>query len=307
LHLVAGLGLADSIGEEPVSVEQLASEHQADPDAIDRVLALLAAYGIFSRHERAYAHTDASRLLRSDHPMSLRAFPEMNGLPVFGAVFANLEHSLRTGAPAIKMVDPAGLWGYLDKHPDEAGVFGRAMSARAAADIAAILDAYDFSRFETIADIGGGRGHLLCAVLDSSPSAHGVLFDLPTVIDALDLQHERITPQRGDFFADALPSADAYVLMEILHDWGDPECTQILSAIRRAAKPGATLLVIEGILPGRGTDPGAHTLDVIMLAVTGGRERTLAELNDLFVQAGFTPGTAIETTGRVRLIEAAAI
>jgi hypothetical protein len=307
LHLIARLGLADGIGDEPVPVERLASQYQADRDALDRVLSLLAAHGIFSRQERGYAHTDASRLLRTDSPSSLRAFPEMNGLPVFDAVFANLDHSLRTGAPAIELVDPTGLWGYLEKHPEEERVFGRAMSARAAADIAAILDAYDFSRFTTIADIGGGRGHLLSAALDRSPAARGILFDLPTVIDALDLQHDRITAQAGDFFADVLPAADAYVLMEILHDWADPQCQQILAAIRRAAKPGATLLVIEEVLPDRGTDPGAHTLDVIMLAVTGGRERTLAELNDLLMPAGFTAGTEIQTAGRMRLVEAHAI
>src|SRR5688500_11683900 len=93
------------------------------------------------------------------------------------------------------------------------------MTAKAAADIAAILDAYDFSRFGTIADIGGGRGHLLRTVLDAVPSAKGVLFDLPEVINSLDFEHERLTPQAGDFFVDQLPAADPYLLMEVIHDW----------------------------------------------------------------------------------------
>jgi O-methyltransferase len=110
-------------------------------------------------------------------------------------------------------VHPGGFWAYLQERPDEAVIFGQAMQARAMADIAAILGAYEFAGFTTIADIGGGRGHLLRAVLEAAPAAHGVLFDLPDVVAALDFEHERLAPQGGDFFADPLPGADAYVLM----------------------------------------------------------------------------------------------
>lgn len=303
LHLVAELGVADEIGDEPVSVAELASRCGADPDALDRILRLVTAHGIFEQRPDGYVHTEASRLLRSDHPMSMRAFSRMIGLPVFAATFNAFEHSVRTGSPAIELVAPKGLWPYLQEHPGEAEVFGQAMTAKAAADIAAILDACDLSRFGTIADIGGGRGHLLRAVLDALPNVQGILFDLPEVISSLDIGQERLTPQAGDFFVDPLPAVDAYVLMEVIHDWADEECVAILSAIRRAASTGATVLVIEDMMPAGRVDPRSQTLDVIMLTVTGGRERTVSQLGELFERTGFRLAGVTETAGAMRIVE----
>lgn len=263
LHVVAELGVADDVGDTPVSAVELASRCGADADALERALRLLAAHGVFERESGGFRHTPASQLLRSDHPMSMRALSRMMGLPVFSTTFANLEHSLRTGSPALETVEPRGLWAYNQDHPDEALIFGQAMTAKAAADIAAVLDAYDFSRFRTIADIGGGRGHLLRAVLDAVPDVQGVLFDLPKVA--------------------------------------------ILSAIRRAAAPAASVLVIENVLPDKEADPRGQTLDVIMLAVTGGRERTVSQLSELFNRAGFTDGAVVETAGPLRIVEATTV
>jgi hypothetical protein len=306
LHLIAELGVADQIGEQPTRAEAVAERLSVDADALDRVLSLLAAHGVFARREHAYVHTPASRLLRSDHAMSARAFPRMNGLPIMRSAFSNLEHSLRTGRPAIETLEPRGFWAYLQNSRDEAQVFAQAMSAKAAGDIAAVLGAYDFSRFSTVADIGGGRGHLLQAVLDSAPRARGNHFDLPEVIDTLDISGDRLTLLAGDFFVDPVPTADAYVLMEILHDWGDEQCVAILNAIRRAAARDATVLVIESVLADRGVDAEGHNLDVIMLAVTGGRERTDSELGELLEQAQFRNCSVIETASRLRIVEATA-
>jgi C-methyltransferase len=307
LHVAAELGLADDVRDEPVTARELASRCGADADALDRVLRLLAAHGVFAREGGGFRHTPASELLRSDHPMSMRAFARMMGLPVVAATFGQLEHSVRTGSSAVETIEPDGFWAYLQDHPDEAQIFGQAMTAKAAADIAAILDAYDFSHFDTIADIGGGRGHLLRAVLDTVPNAEGVLFDLPSVIDALDFEHPRLRAQAGDFFVDPLPAAGAYVLMEVLHDWPDAEALTILSAIRCAAAPGAAVLIIENVLTDEKPDPRGQTLDLIMLAVTGGKERTVTELNDLFTRAGLSDGTVLETTGPLRIVEATTV
>jgi C-methyltransferase len=160
------------------------------------------------------------------------------------------------------------------------------MTAKAAGDIGSVLGSYDFSGFAVVADIGGGRGHLLRAVLDRARDADGVLFDLPEVTGQLDFDHERLTVQAGDFFVDPLPVADAYLLMEVLHDWPDPEAVKILSAVRQAAPAGATVLIIENVLPDQDPDPRGHTLDVIMLAVTGGRERTPSPRAGLSRRAG---------------------
>lgn len=249
---------------------------------------------------------DASRLLRSDHPMSLRAFAQMMGLPAFRTTFDQLEHPVLTGAPAINLVEDGGLWSYLEGHPLEREIFGQAMTAKAAADIAAVLGAHDFTKFDTIADIGGGRGHLLRAVLDVVPTAEGILFDLPDVTEALDLDLDRLTAQPGDFFVDPLPTADAYILMEVIHDWPDAQAIAILHAVRRAAPPGARVLIIENILNDVHADLRGHTLDVIMLAVTGGRERTATQLGKLLTEAGFADWTATDTAGPLHIMQAVA-
>jgi C-methyltransferase len=307
LQVVADLGVADVIGAEPVSIEILGRQCGVDPDALNRVLRLLVDHGVFAAVGDGYCSTAASELLRRDQPMSMRAFPQMMGTPVFQNLFARLDYSVRTGSPAIDTVEPKGLWAYYETRPDEAEIFGQAMMAKAGADIAAVLRAYDFSNYNVVADIGGGRGHLLRAVLDATPHLEGVLFDLPDVISHLDLDHERLTLQPGDFFTDKLPAADAYLLMEVLHDWPDAEAAAILTAIRRAASPGARVLVIENVLEDEKPDARGHTLDVIMLAVTGGRERTTTELSMLFHQAGFTYANTIPTSGPLRIVEARAL
>jgi O-methyltransferase domain len=307
LHVVAELGVADYIADDPVAVEELAASCGADPIALDRILRLLETHGIFRRLPHgSYCHTDASRLLRSDHPKSMRAFTRFMGLPVMWNVFSNLDHSARTGRPAIELIEPTGFMRYLGEHPDDAVVFNHAMTAKAAADIAAIVDAHEFSAYGRIADIGGGRGHLLHAVLDAVPETDGVLFDLPEVIATLEMEHPRLQTAAGDFFAVPLPAADAYVLMEILHGWSDEDCIRILTAVRRAANPDAKVLIIESILAEDRHDPRGHTLDVIMLAVPGGRERTPTELARLLEASGFRYAGVTDTSGSMRIVEAAA-
>jgi C-methyltransferase len=307
LHVIAALGVADEIGDDPVSTRELASRCGADADALGRVLRLVAAHGIFEADDGGFRHTPASRLLRSDHPMSLRAYAAMMDLPVFAAAFATLEHSVRTGSPAIEAIEPQGVWAYLQDHPDEARAFDRGMTAKAAADIATILGAYDFNGFATIADVGGGRGHLLRAIVEAAPAARGVLFDQPDVIEALDLEHDRLSARAGDFFVDPLPAADGYVLMEVIHDWPDAESVAILRAVRAAAGTGAKVLVIESLLPEDGTDPRGQSVDIIMLAMTGGRERTAQQLSELLTSAGFGAPTVITTDGPLRILEARAV
>lgn len=306
LHVVAELGVADQVGDQVRPVSGIAAACGVDPASLDRVLRLLASIGIFARRPDGYAHNDASLLLRSDAPGSMRAFARMMNLRLMNETFMELIHSVRSGEPAVNLVEPKGMWSYLEDHPDEARLFGEAMEARAAAFIAGVLGAYDFARFTTIADIGGGRGHLLRAILGSAPDATGILFDLPEVVGTIEFSVERLTTVAGDFFRDPLPRADLYVLMEVLHDWDDQDCVRILSAIRRAAAPGATLAIVESVVPETGDDPRVNALDVLMLAVTGGRERTAAELATLFGSAGFRMRTIIPTAGPVKIVEALA-
>ena len=307
LHVVADLGIADALDEQPRTDAELAAAVGAHPEALGRVLRLLAAHGVFEVQGGTVRHSPASRLLRTDHPQSMRAFAQMFGLPVFWATFEAMEHSVRTGGPAMAEVFPDGFWAYLAEHPDAGRVFNAAMRAKAHGAVAGILAAYDFSGFGSIGDIGGGNGHLLRAILDAVPSARGVLFELPHVIEeAAGIASERLTLQAGDFFRDALPRCDAYLLMEVIHDWGDDESIAILRAVRRAAAAGATLLVIEAIVP---DDPGpdwSKMLDIHMLTLLGGRQRTQQEYEALLARSGFRFRREIDTGAGVSILEAEA-
>jgi hypothetical protein len=305
LHVVADLGVADALADTPRTAAELAASVGAHPDALGRALCLLAAHGVFECQGDRFRHSPASRLLRADHPQSLRALARMFGLPINWASWEALNHTVQTGLPAAEKVVPGGFWAYFATHPEDNAIFNAAMEAKAHGQIAGVVAAYDFSGFRLIGDIGGGRGHLLRAVLDSVPDARGLLFDLPHVVrEATDLASARLRLQAGDFFKDSLPSCDAYLLMEVIHDWGDAEAITILKAIRRPAPSKARLLLIEQIVP---DDPGPHwtkTLDIHMLALLGGRQRTRPEYEALFTAAGFSFERQIDTNAGISILEA---
>jgi hypothetical protein len=302
LHVVAELGVADHLDDRPRTAAELAEAVGADPDALNRVLRLLASYGIFEVRGQGYAHNEASRTLRADHPQSKRAYVRFSGSKTNWAGWGALEKSVRTGKPAAHVA--GGPFAALSNDPQAASLFDEAMTAKAHGDVAAILPAYDFSSARTIADIGGGRGHLLRAILGRAASANGIVFDLPHVVARLPVS-ERITTAGGDFFKDSLPRADIYLLMNVLHDWDDERSATILRGIRTAAPAGAKLLVIEALLP---AGPEAHwskTLDINMLRI-GGRERTEAEYAALLSAAGFAVARVIGTESPYSIVEAVA-
>jgi O-methyltransferase domain len=308
LHVVADLGVADALDETPSTAADLAAAVGAHPDALGRVLRLLSAYGVFMVRDGAVIHTPASRLLRTDHPRSLRPLVRLFGLRPGWASFGALLHSVRTGRPAGEQVHPGGMWGYYSEHPEERAIFNAAMSAKAQGQVSGVVAAYDFSEFGTIGDIGGGRGHLLRAVLDAVLAARGVLFDLAPVIQEVgDLASERLTLRAGDFFKDPLPVCDAYLLMEVIHDWADAEALTILRAVRRVASSDARLLVIEQLVPDEPGPDWAKTLDLHMLALLGGRQRSRGEYAALLDRAGFALLRQIDTSADIAILEAGPI
>jgi hypothetical protein len=302
VQVVAELGVADALDDRPASAAELAGRCGADAAALERMLRLLAACGVFAATPHGYTHTDASRLLRDDHPESLRAYVRMTGMPAMWGAFTDLERVARAGRPGR---DWTQLIEYFERHPEESALFNRAMVDKSFGVAAAAVGVYDFARFRTIVDVGGGRGHLLRAILDAAPKATGVLFELPHVAaEARRVPAPRLAIVAGDFFTDPLPAADAYLLMEVLHDWADADAARILAAVRRAAPRDARLLIVETLVtetPGR--HPG-QTIDLVMLAVTGGRERARADYERLLGAAGFRLERVITTPTRFSLVEA---
>ncbi|MBO0861207.1 MAG: methyltransferase [Chloracidobacterium sp.] len=283
---------------------ELAEQTGMNSDALNRILRLLAAYDVFAHEGDGYRHTPASELLRTDHPHSMISLTRMMSMPVIWNSFKELAHAAKTGKPVL---DWAGIITYFAAHPEESSLFNQAMTDKSNGIIQAVIDAYDFSVFQLIADIGGGRGHLLRRVLERTPAASGVLFDLPHVIaDAAGRESERMRLQPGDFFADALPATDAYLFMDVIHDWNDQDAAKILAAVRRAAPEHGRLLIIESLVS---ESPGPHyskVLDVVMLAVTGGRERTASEYKALLAGEGFHLERVIPTLSQHSIMEAVA-
>jgi hypothetical protein len=301
LHVVAELGIADHLGDTPATATSLAAAAGAHADALERMLRLLGVAGIFEARGTSWAHTELSRMIRSDHPQSMRPFIRMIGGDVQWAAAGELSHAGRTGEAAIERVASGGLWTYFRDHPDKARIFDAAMAAKSESEIAAILPAFDFSRYRMIADVGGGRGHILRAILDATPDAQGVLFDLPSVVGTL-APMPRISFHGGDFFKDTLPPADAYLLSNVLHDWADAEAESILRTVRRSAREDAELLVLESPLPEGPEAHHAKVLDIVMLALTGGRERTQRQYAALFEAAGFRLDRVVATTGPISIL-----
>jgi len=304
LYVVAEAGVADHIKDAPQTTEALAKATATKADALYRVLRLLSSHGIFEWKAGAWAHTEASRILRSDDPGSMRDYIRMIGLPVFWRTWGDLEHSVRTGETAFLKTHPGGAFAYLAEHPQESSIFNAAMTSKSHRDIAAVLPAYDFSQFATIADIAGGRGHLLRAILKDSPKAHGILFDQPHVVAEVSPEKgEKLTVIGGNFFTDAMPKADAYLLMNIIHDWADAESNKILSGIRQTMPQHARVLIIETVVPHTPEPHLSKELDIVMMALPGGKERTKEEYADLVAKSGLRLKRVVDTKSPYSILE----
>lgn len=275
--------------------------------ALNRILRVLCSVGVFEACDGGYIHTPASRLLRKDHPQSVRGYV-LAMMPIFWEPFGNLDYSLVTGEPSFDKLHPEAVFKYLAEHPREARIFDDAMTGKSLGVTSGVVDRYDFSPFATIADIGGGRGHLLRAILKSAPHARGILFDLPHVIEAARAESsDRLKFQAGDFFHDQMPVAGAYTIMQVIHDWDDSDAIKILSGIRRAAPAHSKLLLIELLIPETPQRDWAKETDLFMLVFLHSRERTLAEYKEVLAAAGFRLDRVIDVGYSTAILESSPV
>jgi SAM-dependent methyltransferase len=241
-----------------------------------------------------------SDTLRRDHPQSIRRWAIMLGARFVWEPCSELRETIRTGRPAFELTYRAPFFRYLAEHPDDAAVFNAAMSS-VPAYITAFVEAYDFSTFEHIVDVGGGHGAKLFAILAANARVRGTLYDLPSVVEGAPAEHRSALDDRcqivgGDFFEGVPRGADAYLLSGIIHDWTDEAAIRILRNCRRAIRPNGTLLLVETVLT-PSSDPSGALMDVLMMILTGGRERTEAEFRALLQEAGFSLTRVIPTAG----------
>ena len=310
LYVAAKLGVADLLADGPRPVEDLALASGTHAPSLRRVLRALASVGVFTEASPGvYALTPLAALLRSGTPDSMRALAIMYAEEQYRA-WGDILHSVQTGETAFDQQFGTSYFAYLAQHAESDQVFNEAMTGWTAQLVGAVVEAYDFSPFRTIVDVGGSYGTLLAAILHANPAAQGVLFDQPHVVAdaaeqlALAGVAERCMTVGGDFFVEVPADGDAYLLAQILHDWDDERSVSILQQCRRAIPADGKLFVIELVLPS-GEEPFfGKWLDLHMLVLLGARERTAAEYSDLFHAAGFELTNVVATPAGPSVVEA---
>jgi precorrin-6B methylase 2 len=294
IHVAATLGVADHLVDGPRTSDELAAAVGAHADSLYRLLRALAAVGVLHEDDgRRFALTPVGECLRADADEPVGGWAAFVGRPYVWRAWDGLLDAVRTGENAFEREHGVDPWTFRTRDPEEGAIFDRAMGDITRRAQRSTLAAFDFSRFGTVVDVGGGNGALLVALLSAHPQMRGVVLDLPHTIAAAERSiaaaglGDRCDAIAGSFF-DAVPAGgDAYVLRAILHDWGDAEAVAILRRVRAAAAPEATLVVIERDLGPPNAAPDAKLSDLNMLVVPGGRERTADEYGALLAAGGF--------------------
>jgi hypothetical protein len=300
----AELGLADLLAERPLHVDSLAERTGTHPPSLFRTMRALETVGIFTQvSPRVFANTPTSDCLRTNVPGSLRARMRSIMSPGGGEydAWAGFMHSLRTGEPAFDHLYGYSIWEFFRRNPEKRSVFNESQQSGSAPSVAAIAGAYDWSRFSVIADIGGGTGILLGAILDAHPSCRGILFDLPDAVSEA-TPHLRAQRVGGSFFESVPPGADAYLLKTVIHDFPDPQAAAILSNIRKVIQPSGRLALVERVVTDSPDSMVAKWADLHMLVLVAGAERTPAEYGELFGKSGFELDEVVPTKSQFSIL-----
>jgi hypothetical protein len=287
LYVMARLGIADRVAGGPRSAAELAAESGADADALFRVLRALAGLGVLTQDEHdRFGPTAASELLRPGTKGSPHARLLCYGEPWWWSVTGGLLETVMTGEPGFERVHGCSLFEWLAARPDASAIFDAHMTAMTGAEVDAVVAAAPLPETGTVVDVAGGRGTLLAAVLRARPGLRGVLFELPHVAQNA-VVGERCEVVAGSFFEAVPAGADVYTLKDIVHDWDDERAIAILRTVRAAIPATGRLLVIERVIPPGDTPAPGKLVDVTMLLITGGRERTHEQYGRLLAEAGF--------------------
>ncbi len=308
----ANLGIADEIGATPREVDTMAGALQVHPQTLFRLMRGLSSKGIFRQTgERSFGHSPLSQALRSGAPGGAREIIRSLVLGSTRAAATAYEDAIATGRSAFEIVLGDGPLAQRVRHPQEASIYDAGMTAAAVTMLEAIHDAFDFSRYPVLVDVGGGKGTVLASILAKNPNQRGILFDTAAVVDGcfdvLDGYgvRDRCEVHAGDFTTEVPARGDAYILKNVLHGYGDAHCVDLLKRIQARANPGAHVLIIELVMPS-GPPPMAHaTFDLFLLL--GGADshvRSETEFRELLALAGFTQVLVVPTAASACIIDA---
>ncbi|MEQ2005287.1 MAG: methyltransferase [Limisphaerales bacterium] len=313
IHVVARLEIADRLAAAPRACDELAAECGVRARELHRVLRALAAEGLFTEvAPGTFAVTSLGELLQKNRPGSLHARALVSGDKDYAA-WGALLHSVQTGQPAFDHVHSEDHFTWLQRHPNMAAAFHETMTQFAAHYYRAVVDAFDFGRFRCVVDIGGGHGQLLALILARHPTIRGILFDAPHVIAGAGgpLREAGVASRceliGGDFFVSVPSEGDAYVMSHILHDWDDESAARLLQTLRRTVDAGTHLLIVEKIIPPGDGPSLAKLMDINMLVLTGGLERTEGEFRELLTRAGFRLERVTPTASFMNVLESVAV
>ncbi|MEV5595092.1 methyltransferase [Streptomyces sp. NPDC052496] len=313
LYVVAELGVADQLADGPLPVDEIAKRVDAHPGALYRGLRAIAGQGVFTEvAPSTFALNPMAETLRSDVPGSLRDHFRYEGLPALQQAYAALGHSIRTGQSAFEHVHGTDLFSYLTARPELGEVFNSAMGEIVRHLQSVAVEAYDLSGIRQIVDIGGGHGYLVARILQRYPEMRGVVFDLPEVAPgAVKVLTEagvvdRAETAAGDYLAAVPAGADAYVISHVVHQLSDAEATTVLKNIREVMDPAGRVVILDPVIPEGDVPHPGKFLDIVMMALTTGRERTEAEFAALFRAAGLRHVETVALSAPSSVIVAAA-
>ncbi|HTE85703.1 MAG TPA: methyltransferase [Dehalococcoidia bacterium] len=313
VYAAAYFGIADQFKDGPRSAEQLAAATGTHAGALGRVLRTLASVGLFRTNEEGeFALTPLGATLQADAPGAARSTVIALAGDWFWAAWGEVLHAVRTGETGVQKALGASEYQYLEQHPEQASHFNAAMIGYHGAEPAAIVEAYDFSGFGRAVDVGGGSGNLLATILAANPNLQGVLLDRPQVVPDAERNLSaagmagRCQVVGGDFLEAVPEGGDGYIVSHCIHNWDEASCVRILANCRRAMQQSGRLLIIEAVVrPGDEPDP-AKILDLAMLLVPGGQERSQDEYRILLDKAGFRLTRVVPTRTSASVIEAVA-
>jgi hypothetical protein len=312
LYSATKLGVPDRLKDGAKSCKELAAACGAQEDALYRVLRALASVGVFEEGSpRQFALTAVGQCLRSDRDGSLRDMVLWLGDKFHFQTYAEMVHAIQTGETVVEKVFGESCFGYLQKDKELSEVFNGAMTTFSKTLTPPVLEAYDFSWLngKTLVDLGGGHGYLLTAILKKYPEMQGIIFDLDHVVAGAPANIAaagvagRCETASGDFFA-AVPAGDAYIMKHIIHDWSDKRAQNILQSCHRAGRGKTKVVLIEGVLTPGNEPHFGKLLDLEMLLLPGGRERTEEDFAQLFQNAGFRLTRVVHTKSPVCVVEA---
>jgi hypothetical protein len=314
LCAAAKLGIADLLGEGARGSADLASALHVNEDALYRTLRFLAGQGVFREiTPRTFVNSPLSEFMRSGVPGSVRSVLIFRGSHYYFSPFMEFLYSVETGVPARRKTLGNDAFEYLRSNPQEGRVFDDAMTAISALSASAIAAAYDFGRWGTVTDVGGGNGLLLAEILRVHPGLRGVLADEAPVLERASQRGllagglaDRVRFEPSNFFEAVPPGSRAYVMKNIIHDWNDDDARRILLNCRRAMPDDGVLLLVEYYLGEANAPSLGKTVDIVMLTVTGGKERTAHEHRELLTSAGFRLSRTIPVSHEIVILEALA-